>query len=82
MFLGAAGAAAGGATAAAVGAGELHKTLTFSSLRYLFHNFFFFKSHHFFCQSIFLNRANGYGVHDDCSPASKRLTTRFELFMS
>lgn len=39
MFLGAAGAAAGGATAAAVGAGELHKTLTFSSLRYLFHNF-------------------------------------------
>ena len=48
MFLGAAGAAAGGATAAAVGAGELHKTLTFSSLRYLFHNFFFFKSHHFF----------------------------------
>ena len=45
MFLGAAGAAAGGATAAAVGAGELHKTLTFSSLKYLFHNFFFFKSH-------------------------------------
>ena len=36
MFLGAAGAAAGGATAAAVGAGELHKTLTFSSLKYLF----------------------------------------------
>ena len=47
MFLGAAGAAAGGATAAAVGAGELHKTHFFFS-QISFTQFFFFKSHHFF----------------------------------
>lgn len=94
MILWAAGAAAGGATAAAVGAGWSPTSyrkfyfLPFYSLilcLFLFSSWYRLNIKKFspafylslFFLLVFLNRANGNGIHDDRSTTSKRLSIHF-----